>query len=283
MTTDNEVTFVGGDLDDTITVTGAGKSVTITANAAPGDIAYREANEIAGELNSISWGWPPPGQGSYNSYRPDDWSPKVTWGTPGQPTTYFNRSRCAEFVTALLQHSYLWATTSYFSTHFQSTSPNSARYYDKFVQGVPNLTTSNSTALDQVNELQAGSLIAIEYLDSESGTGDVSGHMMVVANTPTQVNRDSDSTTREWAVQVIDSTSNPHGVAVTSPSSPYQEFRDTRTLGAMEFAGVGRGWIFIRTGTDNRPQGYWWGRNENVVNEYHPVSERPMAFARAAT
>ncbi|GAA2874802.1 hypothetical protein GCM10010517_35560 [Streptosporangium fragile] len=243
------------------------------AQAVLGD-THRTAAEIADNLNSLSW----PGQSTYNTYATGSQTTSVVWGTPGSPTTYFNRSKCASFVTKVLKQAWPFATDQYLADAFGSVSPTAAQYHDTFVNGAEYFTTSANSSLDQMNELGAGVIIAIKYNGSSPGTGDPTGHVMIMADDPVPYNRDGDASTVEWAVPVIDVTSNPHGVASTSPSSPYQNFRDTRAVGATEYPGLGRGWIFIRTDAANRPQGHWWGANENVTTGYHPVADRPIAF-----
>ncbi|MGP3964777.1 hypothetical protein ACTWPT_53380 [Nonomuraea sp. 3N208] len=243
--------------------------------AAP-DNTYTTAAEVADNLNTLSW----PLQSTYNTYTTGSQTTSVIWGTPGSATTYFNRSKCASFVTKVLQQAWPFATDQYLKDNFGSMSPTAEKYYDTFVSGAPNFITSADPLLDQVTEIVAGTIIAVKYNSSSSSTGDATGHAMIVAGAPVPYDRDGDSSTIEWAVPVIDSTSNPHGVASTSASSPYLAFPDTRAVGTTEYPGLGRGWIFIRTDAANRPQGHWWGANENVVNGYHSVADRPIAFGK---
>ncbi|MFF3444156.1 hypothetical protein [Streptosporangium sp. NPDC002721] len=235
---------------------------------------YQAAAEIADNLNSMSW----PGQASYNTYLTGGQSTSVVWGTPGSPTTYFNRSKCGSFVTKVIKRVLPGATDQYLADNFGSISPTAAQYHDTFTNGAEYFTTSANSGLDQLTEIGAGVIIAIKYNSASPGTGDSTGHVMIVAGDPVPHNRDGNASTVEWAVPVVDTTSNPHGVAVTSASSPYQNFRDSRAVGATEYSGAGRGWIFIRTDAANRPQGHWWGVNENVTTGYHSVADRPISF-----
>lgn len=235
---------------------------------------YHAAAEIADNLNSMSW----PGQASYNTYLTGSQSTSVVWGTPGSPTTYFNRSKCGSFVTKVIKRVLPGATDQYLADNFGSISPTAAQYHDTFTGGAEYFTTSANSGLDQLTEIGAGVIIAIKYNSASSGTGDSTGHVMIVAGDPVLYDRDGDAATVEWAVPVVDTTSNPHGVAVTSASSPYQNFRDSRAAGSTEYPGVGRGWIFIRTDAANRPQGHWWGVNENLTTGYHGVADRPISF-----
>lgn len=245
----------------------AAVAVTPPAQASSATL-HTEVAELADELNSLAW----PGQGTYNHY-PDGASTAV-WGTPGSPTTYASKAKCAPLVTLALRHTFAWATDSYLTTEFGSTSPTAAQYYDGLAAGADHFTTKTT-----VPALAQGDVIAVKYLDSAGGTGDATGHVMVVAGAPQPYDRDGDTSTREYAVPVIDSTTQPHGVPSTWSGSPVHLFPDTRRSGTTEYTGVGRGWIFISTGSDDVPTGHWWGPNENVTTQYKPASTRPMTFA----
>ncbi|MCE6994338.1 hypothetical protein LZG04_05855 [Saccharothrix sp. S26] len=229
---------------------------------------YAEVAELADELNSLAW----PGQATYNYY--SDGASTAVWGTPGSPTTYESKSKCAPLVTLSLRHTFAWATDSYLTAEFGSTSPTSAQYYDGLSAGADHFTTKTA-----VPALVQGDVIAMKYTDSAGGTGDATGHMMVVAGTPQLYDRDGNTATREYAVPVIDSTKEPHGVPSSWSGSPVHLFPDTRRVGSTEYTGLGRGWIFISTGSDDVPTGHWWGPNENVTTQYKPASTRPMVFA----
>lgn len=234
---------------------------------------YAEVAELADNLNSLPW----PGQDTYNFYPGAkghaDVATNVVWGTPGSPTTYLNKSKCAPLVTQALKHTFSWATDSYLEDEFGSFSPTSAQYYEGFLSGAAHFTAKST-----VSSLAAGDVVAIKYNDAASGTDDATGHMLVVGGTPQLYNRDSNAATREWAVPVIDSTSYPHGVPSTWAGSPYHLFPDTRRSGTTEYSGVGRGWIFISTTAADIPTGHWWGVNEHVTDWYRPIANRPMVF-----
>ncbi|MEQ4726209.1 hypothetical protein [Nonomuraea sp. B19D2] len=245
------------------------------ASATPGNV-YQTAAEVADNLNSMSW----PSQSSHNMYATGDQSTSVVWGTPGTASSYFNRSKCATFVTMVLKEAWPFVTDQYLGDHFGSQSPTAAQYHDTFASGTSQFITSSSPALDQVTEIRSGTIIAVKYNAAVPDSGDPTGHVMIAAGTPVSYDRDSNNSTIEWAVPVIDSTTNPHGVASSWQGSPYHAFPDTRSVGTTEYDGVGRGWVFIRTDAENRPQGYWWGANEHLVNGFHSVANRPIAFGK---
>lgn len=239
------------------------------------DTHYHEANELAGNLNAIAW----PSQSALNTY--SNSTPLLTWGTNGIPTSYHNRSRCASFLTEILKHTYSWATPSYFQASYGSTSPYAADYYDT-IKGAS--VSDHYARIGSFSILRQGDIIAIKYLDGGSGgSGETTGHVMIVQDKHLY-DRDGNPATTEWAVRVIDSTSNPHGAAQTAgANSSYMAYPDTRAVPdydgideGEEYNGAGRGWIFVQT-VDNRPTGYWWGVNEST---FYPVSSRPMALGR---
>ncbi|MDI1461172.1 hypothetical protein QEZ54_09360 [Catellatospora sp. KI3] len=261
-------------------ITFASLALAPTAAGADPDLFYSsygiaKAHEVKNNLNLIGW----PGENAYNYYpgkngHPSSSTNSVVWGTPGSPYTYEAKTTCAPFVTLSLKAAYGWADDTYFSTYLGSTSPTSAQYYAKFTAGtVPNLDRRT-----KVTELVPGDLIAIKYSGSDSSAGDPTGHTAFYAGR-TQVERDGDAATVEWAVSVVDSTSNPHGVASTNPASPYLNFPDTRAVGATEYDGVGQGYLVIQADATGTVLGYWWGINENLTSQFHAVADRPIAFA----
>jgi hypothetical protein len=130
--------------------------------------------------------------------------------------------------------------------------------------------------------MAAGSLIAIKYNNgAEDGA---SGHMMVVSEAPRlgADSRNGDTDSSVYAVRVMDSTKDPHGVATTWSKSPHWPHKDTRVEGVQggtyvkEWSGAGEGTIFIRANNATGvPSGYWWGANEAAFNA---TADRPMTF-----
>ncbi|MET9886268.1 hypothetical protein ABZZ20_24660 [Streptomyces sp. NPDC006430] len=129
-----------------------------------------EAQELVAALDSIGW----PTEASRNRYCGSGCTgATVTWGTPGTPTSYSNESQCAPFVPQLLVHTYTWATSSYFRSECGSTSPNSARYYDRINAD----TADHMGKISKVTGLAAGDILAIKY---EAGASGGTGHTAVV-------------------------------------------------------------------------------------------------------
>lgn len=230
--------------------------------AAPVTQHLAEAEELVDQLNAIGW----PSESSYNAYCASGCTGSVvTWGTPGTPRSYFNKSQCAPFVTKLLAHTYAWATSAYFRDEFASTSPDSARYYDRINAG----TVDHMDKITKVTSLAPGDILAIKY---EAGASGGSGHTVVVRSLAGTVVTDSDPATTEYVVQVVDSTSNPHGTAPVADGHG-----DSRSSGSTEFSGVGYGFMVLYGDADGDFYGYRWGTDESA---FHPVTTRPIVAAR---
>ncbi|MET7989081.1 hypothetical protein [Streptomyces sp. NPDC005281] len=224
-------------------------------------------NEIIDELAPLGW----PGQDSENFYpgaagHAD--AASVVWGTRGDARSYQVEARCAQFLTASLKHAYTWATDTWFTNGIGFRSPSSEQYYDAFtdtsVGGALEDMSDHITrpSAQRVQDLHAGSIIAVKYLDGSEGGA--TGHMMTVESVA-PFERDGNRATQEYAVTVADSTSNPHGVALSSKTSPHWAFRDTRVEGSPG----------LTTKEWSGATGYWWGRNEAAFNT---VADRPMVF-----
>ncbi|MEV7808911.1 hypothetical protein AB0O28_38765 [Microbispora sp. NPDC088329] len=224
-----------------------------------------EAEELVDELNAIGW----PLESSYNKYCSSGCTGSVvTWGTPGTPTSYYNESQCAPFVTQLLTHTYSWATRSYFSSEFSSISPNSARYYDRIDAD----TVDHMDKITKVASLAPGDIIAIKY---EAGASGGSGHTPVVRSVAGTVVTDSDPNTTEYVVEVVDSTNTPHGTAPVADGHV-----DSRSSGSTEYSGVGYGFMVLYADANGDFYGYRWGTNEST---FHPVTIRPIVAARVTS
>lgn len=242
-------------------------------------------DEIIDQLGTLGW----PGQDPENFYpgaagHADADTASVVWGTPGNAGSYQVEAKCAQFLTASLKHAYTWATDTWFTSGIGFRSPSSEQYYVAFTDTAPGGALEKMSdhisrpSAQRVRDLHTGSVIAVKYLDGSEGGA--TGHMMTVESV-SSFERDGNSATQEYAVTVADSTSNPHGVAFSSKTSPHWAFKDSRVEGSpglttKEWSGAGRGTIFIQAdATTGKPTGYWWGRNEAAFNK---VADRPMVF-----
>ena len=210
-----------------------------------------------------------------NNYK-DDGTPNIlTWGTPGQPSTWFNQSQCASFLTGLLRRTYPGvATPEHFETHFGARSPNARQYRQAFATGVPHWQT-----LTRVADLKAGDLVAIDYAN---GQPTQTGHIVLVRRIKGTYVAPSSSLNfpgeTQYAVEVVDCTADPHGVRGVGN---YAAYPDIRLIdGGHDREGVGFGhmmfYVSNSTGAFTR---YRWSVNTSSTGTY-TVAQRPIAAAR---
>ncbi|MBE1471097.1 hypothetical protein [Kibdelosporangium phytohabitans] len=210
-----------------------------------------------------------------NSYKQDGAPNVLTWGAPGEPGTWFNQSQCASFLTGLLRRTYPdVATPQHFETCFGSRSPNARQYRQAFAAGIPRWRT-----LTRLADLRAGDLIAIDYAN---GQPTQTGHIVLlrrikgtyVAPNPS-LNFPGET---QYAVEVIDCTSDPHGVPGVGNYAAYPDIRLVE--GGDDRAGVGFGhmmfYVSTSTGVFTR---YRWSVNTSSSGTY-TVAQRPIAAAR---
>ncbi|ONI79363.1 hypothetical protein ALI144C_26450 [Actinosynnema sp. ALI-1.44] len=210
-----------------------------------------------------------------NNYK-DDGTPNIlTWGTPGQPSTWFNQSQCASFLTGLLRRTYPDAATpQHFETYFGSRSPTARQYRQAFAAGIPHWLT-----VERLADLRAGDLIAIDY---NNGKPTQTGHIVMVrrikgtyvAPSPT-LNFPGET---QYAVEVIDCTSDPHGVRGVGNYAAYPDIRLVDGVNDREGVGFGHMMFYVSddTGTFTR---YRWSVNTSSSGTY-TVAQRPIAAAR---
>jgi hypothetical protein len=91
--------------------------------------------------------------------------------------------------------------------------------------------------------------------------------------------------TVQYAVQVLDSTSNPHGWIINGTEHPYKQWADTRRLdgtgtSVTEYDGASYGWmVLFANATDGKVYGWRWGVDESAISK---ISEgHTVMFARA--
>ncbi|MEU4241530.1 LamG domain-containing protein [Actinoplanes sp. NPDC026619] len=208
----------------------------------------------------------------YNNFYLRGGTAQVSWGTPGEPTSWLSRARCSSFVSALLKHTYpAWATDTYFATHFADSSPEAADYRLGFA-GDPG---PHLRRIDRVADLLPGDLIAITYDNDPDNTG----HIVLVREVKGIFTGNMNFTGEtQYAVEVLDCTSDPHGVYDTGF---YADYPDTRMVAAEgNFTGVGIGHMMFyastATGLFSR---YRWSVNSGSAYT-HTVATRPIAAAR---
>jgi hypothetical protein len=210
----------------------------------------------------------PPGR---NAYKDPAQRNVVKWGKPGVPETWTNQSQCASFITAVLRRAYpKWATRWFFAKHFGSRSPYARGYLHAFTSGkVPHFS-----AVTEVADLRPGDLVAIDFRQDQ---GTNTGHIVMVREVKEVYDaRSSFEGETQYAVEVVDCTSEPHGVFGVGD---YSSFPDSRIVDkTTQRTGAGYGHMMFyasdETGGFSR---YRWSVNSSASCT---AEERPLAAVR---
>lgn len=217
-----------------------------------------DGEQLVTNLGLTAW----PGQNAINQYDADSANAGVTWGTPGVAAGWSSDTKCARLVRELFGHAYSWATNAWFTQEFGSTSPDT----DALVANMP--SAEHFDVVDTVAALQPGDLVMLD----RTGTG--VDHTAVVRQVTTLASGITPQTgTVQYAVQVLDSTSNPHGYLINGTNHTYKQWADTRRLdgsgtSVTEYNGTGYGWIVLYANTsDGKAYGWRWGVNESAITK----------------
>jgi hypothetical protein len=211
-----------------------------------------------------------------NNYK-DDGTPNIlTWGTPGRPETWRNQSQCASFLTGLLRRTYPdVATAEYYEAYFGSPSPN-ARDYRRVFAGP---AVPHWQPVTRLVDLRAGDLIAIDY---NNGLPTQTGHVVMVRRVKGTYVAPSSSLNfpgeTQYAVEVIDCTSDPHGVLGVGNYHAYPDIRLIDGVNDREGVGFGHMMFYASTSTGAFTR-YRWSVNTSSTGAY-TVVQRPIAAAR---
>jgi hypothetical protein len=234
-----------------------------------------DGQQLVAGLEQTAW----PQQGTVNKY---DANAGVTWGVPGSAAGWSNDTKCARLVRELFRHAYSWATDDWYLDQFKSIAPNT----EKLQQYLP--TAQHFDEIATVAALQAGDLVTFNKL----ATDDIDHTAIVVQVTGLAANMAQVAGTVGYAVQVLDSTSKPHGwningtnhVDPVAPNHPFWSWADSRRLDGAgitvtEYEGAGTGWMILYAnapGTTGagKVYGWRWGVNEGElwkVSDGHKV------------
>ncbi|MHC0429842.1 LamG domain-containing protein [Streptomyces sp. O3] len=200
---------------------------------------------------------------------------RVVWGSPGDPVEWVAHSRCSSFLTWVLKHTYGWATDDYFRQYFQDRIPEAADFRQAFTDGTAGPHFKRVT---KVADLQPGDFVAVDYLGaSETATGHIAMVREIKGVHTGSVNFDGET---QYAVEVVDCTSNPHGTYKYATYAPYPDTRMTGLVDEENFEGVGIGhMMFYASDATGEFSRYRWSVNSSAAQS-HTVSERPIAAAR---
>jgi hypothetical protein len=213
--------------------------------------------QLVTNLGLTAW----PAQGTINKYDADGLDSGVVWGTPETASGWSNDTKCARLVDELLGHAYSWATSTWFEQQLGGFAPDTAKWV---------LNVANATHLETVGtvaEVQAGDVVLI---DKATGV-DHTAVVRQVTSLPGGITPQDG--TVQYAVQVLDSTSNPHGYNINGTNHSYKQWADTRRLdgsgtSVTEYDGAGYGWMVLYANVaDGKVYGWRWGVNESEINK----------------
>jgi hypothetical protein len=199
----------------------------------------------------------------------------VTWGVPDDLTTWIARARCSSFITWVLRHTYGWATDDYFLQYFQDRIPEAADYRQAFAGGTAG---PRFQQIRKVADLRPGDLVAVAYSGQVDGN---TGHIVMVREVKGVFSGVGDFTGEtQYAVQVVDCTSDPHGVYGLATYAPYPDTRMGGSADSDDFEGVGIGhMMFYAADATGEFSRYRWSVNTSSAKTY-TVAQRPIAAAR---
>lgn len=213
----------------------------------------------------------------------------VKWGRPGHPEEFENLSRCASFITSLLEHTYGtgsaygWATPDYFNQYFppkDGSTRGSGSYPTAEDLQAGFLNAASVPHFDQVTKpinLRPGDIVAWDINTDPDATGEATGHTVMIRSYLGTYASSWDSKLNIAGVvphlfQIVDCTSHPHGdVTVTNQSSidRYLAYPDTRGMytenpdvGYTPMPGLGYGHVvFYADPSTKLFVGYRWSLN----------------------
>ncbi|NUT91865.1 MAG: hypothetical protein HOY78_07515 [Saccharothrix sp.] len=210
-----------------------------------------------------------------NRYKTPDQPNIVTWGSPGDATTWVNQSQCASFQTAVLKRTYKWATSKFFAAHFGLASPFARDYQAAFARDdVPHFQR-----ITRVADLRPGDLVAIDY-DNDQDTN--TGHIVMVRSLRGTYLAPSGGLNfpgeTQYAVEVVDCTAEPHGLHGVGSYSAFPDSRIFNATAATDGAGFGHMMFYASDETGEFTR-YRWSVNTNSAGTY-TLAERPLSAAR---
>lgn len=177
----------------------------------------------------------------------------------------------APFFTAALRSAYELSSIDVASL-WGSSNPSSPVYYDHIL--AQNHFTHITTLDDADGDLIADNIEPGDLLSIDAVTG-YNGHSVVILSAPERLPGTMNPViagTRQWAVEIADSTSTGHGCSSVFP--------DSRGCGAGFVAGPGTGYMRLYTDVATGALlGYTWGITSCSTCYYAPAT-RPYAIGR---
>ncbi|MEU3303736.1 LamG domain-containing protein [Streptomyces sp. NPDC006678] len=201
-------------------------------------------------------------------------TPSVVWGTPSDPASWIARARCSSFITRVLRQTYPWATDDYFLTYFHDRGPEAADYHDGFNAGAG----PRFKKIRKVADLRPGDLISVHYNGTVPGN---TGHIVMVREVKGVYSGSVNFTGEtQYAVEIIDSTADPHGVYGLPNYAQYPDTRMVNDVADDNHEGVGIGhMMFYASQATGEFSRYRFSVNSGSADA-HTVAQRPISAAR---
>jgi hypothetical protein len=183
----------------------------------------------------------------------------IKWKGENGAEAYESRVDCSGLINILLERSY-GLTPNDFEKWLGKRRPYAEDYFDAILQ------QSNFRLITKIGNVKPGDIVAIRY---PPGTNENTGHIMIVAGTPTwrKATKPEIDGTEQWEVSVIDSSESGHGKTDT-------RHKPDGTFGQ----GVGQGILRIYTTPDGQIIGYTWSALS--VSDYYDKSTRQLVIGR---
>lgn len=168
------------------------------------------------------------------------------------------RTVCGSFVTRLLEHTYGWKEAD-IRRWLGAEGTDAVEWHDAIAR------SNGFQRLNTIVEISPGDILAIKYSDGSKDTG----HVMVVNGEPKPMEPTApvETGTRQYRVEVIDSSATGHGPT------------DTRHCPEGGFTGgIGRGTIRLYANPDGTIAGYAW--SETPQSKFYQTPKRDLVAGR---
>lgn len=182
----------------------------------------------------------------------------VAWAGHNGAEKYICHADCSGLLSAVLRHSYGYTHHELKAWIGGEIRPKARNYFAAIVaeRGFARIT--------KVRDLLPGDVLATNYPSGESSKG----HVMIVVNRAEE--RESTiplvDNTRQWSLEIIDSTTSAHGES------------DTRQLEGKFRNGIGKGFFRLYTDLSENIIGYSWSLDYGAV--YYDETTRPIVAGR---
>jgi hypothetical protein len=179
-----------------------------------------------------------------NSYGDD---PNIWW----VGSDLYAHTKCGSFTALLLEAAYPVVTDDVLEALTTTSSPFAAEWHDAIeTEALDGVSGIGLTLRDDVSAIQAGDILAAEYVEGTSDTG----HVMTVASiTRTHTNVAPPYTitgvslVNKYRVTIYDSTKSPHGSYATNPNPDTRYVKQWEPVSStwINDQGIGSGTIVI--------------------------------------